>query len=107
MLHLLVIAVLIGKALLVAGAALAVVYVVTLTLPILVDWFVDRAAQIRGDKSKLAVTVMNDIMEGKCNFVQGIFDTENGQFTGRRIFADQVDEDIIRMHAKRRTTVWN
>jgi len=90
------------------GAALVIVRVAILTLPFLVSWFVDRAAMVRGNKSKIAMTVADDIKNGKFNYIQGIFDTDKEQFTeARRIFADTVDDEVKRAHAASRVTIWS
>jgi hypothetical protein len=96
------------KAVLALGAAVAVVYVATLTLPFLLDWFRDRAARIVGDKSKLAVTARADIENGKFTYIQGIFDTNKGRFAeARRIVANGVDDEVKQAHEAHRVTVWS
>ncbi len=90
-----------------ALGAITLVVVGLLTFGYLVDWFRDRAARIKRDSSKLAVTVAEDISSGNVSYVQGIFDTDQGKFTtARRIKADDVDSDVTQVHANHKVAVW-
>ncbi|MEU7329446.1 hypothetical protein [Streptomyces parvus] len=101
MIEMLVIAALVGLA---AGAAIAIV---TLTLGFLVDWFRERAAQVKNDPDKVAVTVAEAIDSGEVSFIQGIFDTEDGKFSDvRRIKAENADGDVHRAHARHKVAIW-
>jgi hypothetical protein len=84
-----------------------VIQVILLTLAFIVDWFVDRAAQVRTDKNKLAVSVAEDIKAGNVSYIQGIFDTDKEKFVeARRVKASAVEDDVRAAHADRRVAVW-
>ena len=85
----------------------AAIVIVTLTLGFLVDWFRERAAQVKHDPDKVAVTVAEALESGEVSYIQGIFDTEDGKFTDvRRIKAKNADSDVHQAHARHKVAVW-
>jgi hypothetical protein len=100
----------ISIAIMIAIGALATgaVYVALLTLDYLIDWFRDRAASVQSNPEALAVTVAQELSSGRVNYVQGIFDQENGSFIeARRIRTDAVDDQVRQAHTGNRVTVWS
>jgi len=91
-----------------ALAAVAVLKVVLLTLDIIIDWFRNRAAKIRYNPNKLAVTVAEQLSTGQVSYVQGIFDTSTEKFSeARRIKAKSAEAAVRAEHRKHKVAVWS
>lgn len=97
---------LIGMAVASIGTA-AVVAVYLLTIDMLANWFRERAARLRFDRNKAAVTVIDEMNNGRVAVVQGVFDKSQGTFEeARRIDAAQLDERVRDVHSHNRVAVW-
>lgn len=75
----------------------------------LVNWFVERAAQVRHNPNRFAVTVAESLKSGDYNIVQGIFDVGQGQFVQRprRVRAGSADQRVVQAHTGHPVTIWN
>ncbi|WP_239342014.1 hypothetical protein [Frankia sp. CiP3] len=94
--------------LLASVAASAVLWVTVLTVSFLVDWFQERAARVRFDADKAAVTVIEELASGKTIVVQGIFDKSANKFDeSRKIEAGQVDPELRRVHSNHKVVIWS
>lgn len=89
-----------------AGAA-AVVAVYVLTVDYLVNWFRERAAGIQFDGNKAAVTVIEEMNNGRVPVVQGVFDRSRGTFEEvRKIDAASLDDRVRDIHRGNRVVIW-
>lgn len=91
----------------VAGVSAAAVVVYILTIGMLVDWFRERAARLQFDGDKVAITVIDEMNNGRVGVVQGVFDKSRGTFDeARKIDAAQLDDEVRDIHRDNRVVVW-
>ncbi|MBL1098992.1 hypothetical protein [Streptomyces coffeae] len=87
--------------------AVAVVYVVMVTIEFLTDWFRARSERLQTDPDLRAITVADDIRNGNVAYIQGLFDTSLEKFVdSRRVEGKQADERVRRAHSAHQVAVW-
>lgn len=92
-----------------SGHPAPVVDVPVLTMEVLVGWFRERAAAVRHDPAKLAVTALSEAPGRLVTCVQGVFDTDTRLFVEgdvRLIRAGGVDHAVRTAHTGRPITIW-
>ncbi|MFC4071751.1 hypothetical protein [Actinoplanes subglobosus] len=90
------------------GLGVAVITVAVITFSMIVDWFVSRVSKIKDQPSRLAFTIKEELANGRCAIVQGIFEADSGTvLEARRVEGDRVDARVVAAHAGQTVTIWS
>ncbi len=82
-----------------AGAVAAVVYIASLTLPIVLAWFRQNSMLSIGTSNLVGATIQKGLREGKYTIVQGVFDKRTKTMVeSRTIETHQLDAELARRH---------
>jgi hypothetical protein len=85
---------------------LAVVFVIIITFAEIVEWFQENEYRIENDE-QLAFTLKEFFDTGKYGIVQGIFDKgANKVLAGRRMQANEIDQETLLKHTKEELVVY-
>jgi hypothetical protein len=90
-----------------AAIAGAVVLGGRITLDRLLGWFRERAARVRIDPDKAAVTIMEAVGANRVRIIQGIFDAPTARFNDARVLESaDVADDVRDAHRDRAVVIW-
>jgi hypothetical protein len=82
-----------------AGAVSAVVYIASLTLPIVLDWFRQNNKLSTHNSNLIGATIQKSLRDGKYTIIQGVFDKRVKTIVeGRTIETNQLDTELARRH---------
>jgi hypothetical protein len=91
-----------------AVVALVAVVIMALKWGDIIDWFRQHQNLKQSDKDNIGFTLQEKLQDGKYETVEGIFNTRSGELLdGEKTIADDIDEQVAKVHSREALVVYN